>query len=131
MGLKDYIIDRYRTWRTGKDKPTREWEAWYETNVNYRANTIPNMFMHFKHIIVVDPNKFFQPDPFAWVPCDDAKQYFWPQCDLGNNAVWRFERVIWDSWDNCWYINDMGNEDKVFVATNNDDDALMISLRYT
>ena len=128
--LKDYIVDKWLTWRTGKSKEQREWEDWYEVNVVYRASTIPNMFQHFKHVIEVDHNKFMIEDPFAWVPCDDAKQYFWPQRELGNNAVWRFERVIWDKWENCWHINGLGDEDKVFVATNSDKDAMMIALKY-
>jgi hypothetical protein len=129
--LKDYIVDKYLTWRTGKDRSTREWEAWYERNVVYRAGNIPNMFMHFKHVIVVDANKFFDLcEPFAYVPCKDARQYFWPARELGDNAVWRFERVIWNQWQNQWDINGMGDRDKVFVATNSDRDAMMIALKY-
>jgi hypothetical protein len=132
MAIIDWIIDRYLTWRTGKDKQQREWEAWYETSVVYRASTIPNMFMHFKHVIIVSPNKFFNLcEPFAYVPNEDAKQYFWPARKLGENAVWRFERVIWDEWTKSWHINGMGDRDKVFVATNNDMDAMMIALKYS
>ena len=127
----DYIKDRWLTWRTGKDKDTREWEAWYETNVVYRASTIPNMFMHFKHIIAVDHEKFLDyNEPFAWVPRESARQYFWPFRNLGDNAVWRIERVMWDQWDQSWHINSLSNEDKVFVATNSDADAIMIALKY-
>lgn len=128
--LKDYIVDRYLSWRTGKSKEQREWEAWYEINVVYRAQTIENMFMNFKHVIIVNPAQFMIEDPFAWSPCEDAQQYFWPQRELGNNAVWRFERVRLDRWDNRWHIDEMGGEDKVFVATNNDRDAIMIALKY-
>ena len=128
--LKDYIVDKWLTWRTGKDKPTRDWEAWYEVNVNYGASDITNMFRNFKHIIIVDSNKFMAEDPFAWIPCADAQQYFHPARPLGENAVWRFERVIWNQWDRRWHINGIGNEDKVFVATNSDSDAIMIALKY-
>jgi hypothetical protein len=128
--LKDYIADKYLTWKTGKDKSTRDWEAWYEGKVNYRAGDITNMFDQFKHIIVVDPNLFFQFDPFAWVPCENAKQYLHPNRELGNNAVWRFERVTWSEWDRRWHIDSLCGEDKVFVATNNDKDAIMIALKY-
>ena len=130
--LKEYIVDRWLTWRTGKSKEEREWIQWYEENVVYRAGTIPNMFMHFKHVIEVDTHKFMDPaEPFAWVPCKDARQYCWPQRPLGNNAVWRFERVYWNRWDKRWHIDEMaGDQDKVFVATNNDRDAIMIALKY-
>ncbi len=131
MDLIEKLKDKYITWRTGKSKEQREWEAWYEKNVVYRASTIPNMFMHFKHVIIVDPDKFFDLcEPFAYVPNKDAKQYFWPQRELGNNAVWRFERVIWDQWMQEWHINGMGDRDKVFVATNNERDAMVIALKY-
>lgn len=128
----EWLKDRWLTWRTGKDKKQREWEAWYEVNVVYRASSITNMFQHFKHVIEVDTNKFMDLDePFGWVPCDDALQYFWPARELGDNAVWRFERVMLDKWTNTWYVNGLGDEDKVFVATNNDEDATMIALKYT
>jgi hypothetical protein len=131
MVIIDKLKDKYLTWKTGKDKATREWEAWYEVNVIYRANTIDNMFMHFEHVIEVDSKKFFQFDPFTWVPCEDAQQYLWPARPLGENCVWRFERVYWNGWENKWHINEMGGSDKVFVATNNSADATMLALRYT
>jgi hypothetical protein len=131
LKLKDYVEDKYLTWRTGKDKAQREWEAWYEVNVVYRANTIDNMFQHFKHIITVNPELFFDRcEPFAYVPNEDARQYFWPQRPVTNTCVWRFERVIWDKWSNSWMINGLGDRDKVFVATNNDRDAMMIALKF-
>ena len=129
--LKDHIVDRYLTWKTGDDKVTRDWTAWYEVNVVYRASTIENMFMHFEHIVEVDWKKFITDDGLAWVPVPDAKQYFWPARELGNNCVWRLERVSWDQWQNRWDITDFGTEDKVFVATNSADDAMMIALKYS
>lgn len=130
--IKDYLEDKYLTWHTKKSKGQRKWEAWYADHVNYRATRIKDMFKNFEHVIIVDPNKFFQFDPFAWVPSEDAKQYLYPARPLGENAVWRFERVI-----NCpataweWEINELGGEDKVFVATNNERDAIMIALKYS
>jgi hypothetical protein len=89
------------------------------------------MFMHFKHIIEVSPDKFFNhAEPFVWVPTEEAKQYFWPARKLGDNAVWRYERVRKDRWDGRWHIDEMSGRDHVFVATNNDRDAMMIALKY-
>ncbi len=130
--VTEHVKDWYLTRKTGKNKDQREWEEWYEKNVNYRATRIKDMFQNFEHIIIVNPDKFFQFDPFAWVPSEDAKKYFWPNRELGENAVWRFERVI-----NCpataweWHVNEIGGEDKIFVATNNERDALMIALKYS
>lgn len=132
MTLWERIQDRWITWRTGKSKAERDWEAWYEVNVNYRATRISDMFKNFKHIIIVDVDKFVDHnEPFTWVPNKDAKQYFWPQRPLGENAVWRFERVInYPSTSNLWEVNSFGGEDKIFVATNSDEDAVMIALKY-
>ena len=129
--LKDYIVDKYLTWKTGKNQAEREWSDWYDCTVNWRASDITDMFKNFKHVIEVDTDKFTNPyEPMAWVPCPDAKQYFWPQRGLGNNAVWRFERVTWNRWDRRWHISALGGEDKIFVATNSDKDAMMIALKY-
>ena len=128
----EWIKDKWLTWRTGKDKEERAWQAWYEVNVVYRASTIPNMFMHFEYVMEVNWKSFFDyAEPFAWVPTEDAKQYFYPARELGDNAVWRIERVIWDKWGQRWYINELGGEDKVFVATNNSKDAMMMALKYS
>ena len=131
--LKDRVVNKYLTWRTGKDKTTREWEAWYCTNVNFRATRIKDMFKNFKHIIIVDPDKFTNPrEPFAWVPCDGAKQYFWPERPVETTCVWRFERVVkYPSTGNEWEVNEFGGEDHIFVATNSDEDAIMLALNYS
>lgn len=131
MEIINSLKERYITWRTGKDKAQRDWEAWYDSNVNYCATRIKDMFKNFEYIIIVNPDKFFQFDPFAWVPSEDAKQYFYPARPLGKNCVWRFERVIkYPSTSNEWEVNDLGGEDKVFVATNSSEDAIMIALKY-
>lgn len=127
--LLDYIKDWWLTWRTGKNKSEREWDAWYNENINWLSPRVSSMFEKFKHVIEVDKDKFFQFDPFAWVPCEDAKQYFWPARKLGTNAVWRIEQVIPYGSDD-YYINGIGGESKVFVVTNNDRDAMMIALKY-
>ena len=88
--------------------------------------------MHFEYVMEVNWKSFFDyAEPFAWVPTEDAKQYFYPARELGDNAVWRIERVIWDKWGQRWYINELGGEDKVFVATNNSKDAMMMALKYS
>ena len=131
--MLEWIKDRYLTWRTGKDKETRDWEAWCEVNVVNRASTITNMFMHFKHVIIVNPEVFFDHgEPFGWVPVYDARQYFFPNRPLDEtNCVWKFERVTGNQWDNRWHIDEMFGEDKLFVACNNDEDAMMIALKYS
>ena len=124
------IKQRYLTWRTGKNQKQREWEAWYEVNVVYRAHDITNMFKNFKHVIDVDWNKFIV-DEMCWVPCLDARQYFWPRRPLATTCVWRIERVTWNESDHRWHLNEIAGRDHVFVATNSDEDALIIALKYS
>jgi hypothetical protein len=129
MRFLDNIKEHWITWRTGSNRNQREWKAWYNANVNWRATDITNMFENFKHVIEVDPDKFLWDGGLTWVPHPDALQYFWPQRPLGENSVWRIERVLWNTWENRWNINEIGGEDRVFVATNSDEDAIMIALK--
>ncbi len=132
MNLIEQIRDWYLTRKTGYTKAEREYQQWYDQTVNIRASRIKDIFVNFKHVIVVNPNKFFHLDePFGWVVQEDVRQYLWPNRPLGENCVWRFERVI-----NCpataweWTVNELGGEDQVFVATNSDRDAIMIALKF-
>jgi len=130
--MKEWIVDKWLTWRTGKTRDEREWDAWYNENVNWLSPTISSMFEKFKHVIVVDADKFMDPrEPFTWVPNKEANEYFWPVRKLGENCVWRFERVYWHIGAQDWVVNGMGDRDSIFVATNNDQDAIMITLKYT
>jgi len=133
MILFDNIKDWYLTRTTGYTKAEREYKAWYEQTVNVRATRIKDIFRNFKHIVIVDPNKFFNLEqPFGWTVREDTKHYFWPARALGENAVWEFHRVMCEpSTDWEWTVNELGGEDKVFVATNNEQDAVMIALKYS
>lgn len=128
----EYIKDKYLTWRTGVDKPTRVYNKWYEETVVYRANTIENMFMNFKYIIPVNTDIFDLDEPFGWTPCLDFKQYLYPNRHVDNCAVYHFARGYRDHWDGRFHLNDLRCEqDQVFVATNNKKDALWITLKYS
>lgn len=132
MKLLERIKDWYLTRKTGKTKDVRDYEAWHRQNVNVRATRIKDKFKNFKHIIVADPNRFLDLiDPFGWHACEDAQQYFWPVRPLGENCIWSIDRVIRapsTAWE--WEINELGGTDRVFVATNDDEDAVMIALKY-
>lgn len=132
MGMIDWIKDRYLTWRTGVDKPTRDFRNWYDGTVVHRAGTIENMFMHFRYIIPVSTRMFDLNEPFGWVPCKDFRQYMHPNRDLDNCAVYHFARGYRDPWDGKFHLGDMRHDqDQVFVATNNERDAVMIALKYS
>lgn len=129
----EYIKDKWLTWRTGLTKQERVWHKWQDENIVRRASTIENMFMHFKYILPVS-TQIFADGPFGWVslPCTDFKQYCYPNRDLDNCAVYIFARGYRDQWDGMFHLNDLRHEqDQVFVATNNEVDAMMITLKYS
>ena len=128
----EWIVDKWLTWRTGLNKEDREWYKWQGGHIVNRATTIENMFMHFKYIIPVSTKIYDLDYPFGWVPCEDFKQYMYPNRELGNNTVYYFARGYRDKWDGKFHLNDMWHEqDQVFVATNNSKDAMMIALKYS
>jgi hypothetical protein len=127
----EWIVDRYLTWRTGLNKQDRDWYKWQGGHIVQRSGTIENMFMHFKYIIPVSTYVFDLSEPFGWIPCEDFKQYLYPARALGDNTVYYFARGYRDKWDGKFHLNDMWHEqDQVFVATNNEKDAVMIALKY-
>lgn len=134
MNLIERIKDWYLTKKTGKTKSEREYDEWYFANVCLRSTRVKDIFHGFEHIIAVDPNKFFDLErhPFMWYMSPDVDQYFWPQKPIGECSVYQFLRVMKapsTTWQ--WEVNELGGEDKVFVATNNEADAVMIALKYS
>ena len=59
MTFKEYIVDKWLTWRTGKNAEERAWRAWCDATINRRASTVEDFYYDFKHIIEVDPNKVY------------------------------------------------------------------------
>ena len=126
--MKEWIIDQWLTWRTGKNKSRRDYEEWYYINVNARASTAEARFKNFKCIIQVDYEKSFDFHMFSELK-DELLQYCWPQRALGDNMVYsilRGEQMP----DGKFHLTDFGVEDRVYIATNNSEDALMIALKY-
>ena len=132
MKLAEQIKDWYLTKKTSKTKAERDYDEWYFANVCLRSTEVKRIFHGFEYIITVDPDKFFQFDPFAWAPCEDAREYFWPARAPKESCVFQCLRVMKapsTAWE--WHINEIGGEDRVFVATNSEADAAMIALKYS
>jgi hypothetical protein len=128
----EYIKDKYLTWRTGSDKLTRDYRKWYDETVVHRAGTIENMFINFKYILPVSTDIFYDTELFACLPTDDFCQYMYPARDLSDCAVYYFARGYRDQWDGKFHLNDLRHDqDQLFVATNNEVDAMMITLKYS
>ncbi len=122
------LKDRWITWRTGKDRATRDYEEWINININVRASTAEDRYKNFKYLIRVDFWKAFDVHMFTELK-DDLIQYRWPQRALGDNMVYgilRGEQMP----DGKFHLTDFGNEDRAYIATNNSEDAIMIALRY-
>ena len=129
MKLLDTIKDRYLTWRTGQPRQVREFEAWAEVTIVKRANTAEAMFRNFKYVFTVDYNKFFF-DAGMFLELDPGtKPYMFPQRELGDNLVYAHLRGE-EMPIGLFHITDLGTEDRVYVATNNSKDAMMIALKY-
>ena len=123
------LKDRYLTWRTGKPRQVREFEAWAEVTVNLRASTAQEMFRNFEYVFTVDFNKFFFDAGMFLEPDPGTESYIFPQRKLGDNLVYASLRGE-EMPDGLFHITDFGNEDRVYVATNNSKDATIIALLY-
>lgn len=126
------IEDWYLTKKTGRNARERAWDQWKEENIAIRADTVNGIFYKFKHIIEVDPAKIFdRNEPFGWVTVNEFHQFEYPTRELGNNTVWMWVRCLKDPWSKKWTVNEIGGEDHVFVATNNEKDAIIIALKFS
>ena len=72
---RETLKDKYLTWRTSKDKITRDWEKWIDATIVRRATTVENYYTNFRYIVQLDPNKVWDmSNPFGWVPVKEFKQ---------------------------------------------------------
>lgn len=126
--MREWIKDKYLIWRTGKNKEQRAYEAWYTSMVNVRAGTAEDMYKNFKYLIPVDYRKFLVFHMLT-EPRDDMREYYYPQRELGDNMLWTILRG--EQLRDEFYITDFGNEDRVYVITNNSEDAMILALKYS
>jgi hypothetical protein len=128
------LKDIWLTWRTGIEKKEREYLAWQTANICVTANDATNYFCGFKHVIPVDYNKVhtvFEPMWGDYLPNREFLSYMWPNRELGQNCSYRIFRGYWDPWDGRFHINDLRCElDQLFIATNSDEDAVLIALKW-
>jgi len=124
------IKDRYLTWKTGRNAPERAWDKWLNETIVRNASTVENYYMNFEHIIEVDYEKVFDCySSFCEFVRPEFSEYAYPNKPLGQNAVVNVFRGERDQWDKQFHIHDFGY-DKTFAATNNEQDAMMIALKF-
>lgn len=129
--IKAAITDWYLTRKTGVPKATRDYWDWFDSTVVYNSSTARDMFRNFEYVIHVDYYKIFDTwHPFGLPLVNDAYQYFWPQKPIGECCVYRILRGSTSKYDDDFHITDFGHEDRVYVATNNKHDAVMLALKY-
>ena len=126
------LVERWRTWRTGKTTDERALESWRDAHLNKDAKYLSEYFVNMNHVIQVDPDKFFSRNIMGLPGMDpDVKQYFWPNRSVGNSCLCIHCRVSWDDRARDWLLDgDFGNEEKVIIATQHEKDATMLSLKY-
>ena len=66
---------------------------------------------------------------FQRVAYQDLKSYTYPQRPLDKCVIVTSERGFWD-YHNDFVFNEIGGLDQTFAITNDDRDAIMISLKY-
>lgn len=103
-------------------------QLWHNENINQCAFTIGERFSKFKHIIEVDPNKILIFHMLTEVD-SEFKQYQFPNRKIEDHAVLCDVRGVYTHDEKIFQFNEFG-KDHVFVATNNDEDAIMIALKY-
>ena len=117
-----------------KEKLHRIETEWNKTHINERADTVRDMFPTFKHIIRLDGRKI-APVRAGLVyeyPIKEFKEMFmFPNKELGDHTVIRILRGVDTDDDRIFELNELGGYDYAFAATNNDEDASFIVLRYS
>ena len=134
MKLYSDIKAKYFRWRRGMDRAEWDYTQWNEAHICQRANDVTNYYQGFKYVIPVSYNKIYTQSDSFWgeILGTDIKEYTWPNKEVGEHAMLGHFRGYWDQWDGRFHITDLGGElDQMFVATNNDEDAFMIALRFS
>jgi hypothetical protein len=124
--------EKYLTWKTGMTQIEREWARWQIATINHGASTVQDYYKNFKYILELDYKKVFQQDaPHGWIPVADFKEYMYPNRPMDEMTVVKWFRGEWNEWDNRYWFIELGGGDTVFAATNNEEDAVMIALKFS
>ncbi len=121
------IQENFRIWFQSKYlgiKPDEvRYREWLDTVYNPRATKITEILFGFKYIVSVDYKKWFEMNPKMWEPVEDAKQY------VGiDKGLIRWERGNWNG--DVFEVNELFGGDYLFVGTNSEEDAVMITLKF-
>ena len=106
-------------------------KEWNTKNIWKAAPDVKSMFHSMKHIIEVDWMKVLEPNPsHGWVPNKEFRDtFYYPNKELGDHALVHFARGNYLDDGHIFEFNEFGG-DACFVATNSDEDATFIAIRY-
>lgn len=104
---------------------------WNQSNIKPNADSIKQIFYKHKHIFEIDPWKVYPnlQNTQGWkIDQYFVDNFFYPNKPLGQHAIVVLMRGVEDEY-NIFERNELGT-DACFVATNSDEDATFIALRY-
>jgi hypothetical protein len=124
--------EKYLTWKTGQTQSERAWDQWKIATINHNASTVQDYYTNFKYILELDYKKVYKEDaPHGWIATDEFTEYMYPNRPMGDNTIVKWFRGEWNQWDDRYWFSELGGEDAVFAATNNEQDAIMIALKFS
>jgi len=108
-------------------------KEWNKQNISQGASTIKDMLHGFKYIIELDHLKVYSEHHgmHGWlVPAAFREEFFYPHRELGDHTVITMMRGSYTNNAKIFEHNEFGDKDAVFAGTNNENDALLLALRY-
>lgn len=126
MKMINCIIDWYRDWKQSRD--FYRFVKWKHSVIKHHCHSIADKYSHFAYLIPVDYTKFFKKHGIDLN--DRALPYFWPARSIATTCVWGIDRVSWDPVIAGVVQSPLWGEDKIYVACNDPNDALMIAMLF-
>lgn len=107
---------RYQLWRQGRV---------------INAGTVRESFRNFKHVVDVDYSKSFvnREHPFIDEIHPELATFLWPERPLDSAGLLTFVRGSYINGE--FVITDLGNQDRILFCTDSDEDALLVTLKFS
>lgn len=116
---------------TGRERVLRRWVV---NHADRDAKTARWLLKSFKHVIEVNPAKFFAfEENGVLVPVEIWNEFSFPHRRLEDSCMFALLNCSWENGDLKLSVEDQrrGKNTHLFVATNSDDDALLLSLLFS
>lgn len=134
MNIFSRIKERYMDWRYPTTKHQRRLEAWLRPRIFYPGRTPKEYFCGFKFVVRVNYDSVYSgpyDGMFGRSMCQDFKAYLYPTRSFEEGpCIALIDRGLWNKYTGEFEFNGLGGDDEMFVATNNEDDVIMLALRF-